>query len=157
MLTKTTVSAVRTLMHLASLPTGEVASPRRVAEAIGESPTYLAKVTRLLVRAGILRAERGVKGGVQLNRKPAEITLLAVVEACEGALQERHCRSRNEARACALHLAANEIHQAVTTVLERWTLAAMLENPSPGRRPATARPCLLTTRWNGGSQLMQLR
>jgi len=63
MLSGTSLSALRTLVYLSQhMPA--VISPRRIAEDLGESPTYLSKVTTQLVKAGVLRAEKGVKGGV---------------------------------------------------------------------------------------------
>ena len=73
MLSGTSLSALRTLVYLGQhMPA--VISPRRIAEDLGESPTYLSKVTTQLVKAGVLRAEKGVKGGVQLARPASEIT-----------------------------------------------------------------------------------
>ena len=81
MLTKTTVAAIRTLIHIGLNPAGAPLSIRHIAEQLGESPNYLAKVTRNLVKAGIIRAHRGVTGGIGLNRPPKTVTLPAIVEA----------------------------------------------------------------------------
>lgn len=130
MLGKTSISALRGLTYLARQEQGACVSPRRMAEALGESPTYLAKITRHLVKAGILEAEKGVKGGVRLARTVDRITALAVVEACQGTLVGDFCRSgRSTLEACNFHLAALELHNAITGVLERWTLADFLERP----------------------------
>ena len=91
MLTKTTISAIRALVHLGLHGGGNPVSPRRMAEQLGESPTYLAKVMRLLVRTGILRAHYGAAGGVVLNHDPESITLLAITEACQGTLLANLC------------------------------------------------------------------
>ena len=82
MLTNTSLSALRTLIFLAQAEPGAVLSLKGIAEKLGESPTYLAKISRLLARAGIVRAAKGVNGGVQLGRVPEQITLLSIVEAC---------------------------------------------------------------------------
>ena len=71
MLTKTSVAAIRLLMHVARSADGVPASVRVAAGQLKESPTYLAKVGGLLAKAGLLRAQRGVTGGVLLARKPA--------------------------------------------------------------------------------------
>lgn len=143
MLGKTSVSAIRSLLLLAGQDVQEPWSPRRIADELGESPTYLAKVLRHLVKAGILESERGVKGGVTLMRQPAEITLLAIVEACHGTIVGDYCKSSVAGTPCAFHRAAVELHLAITGVLERWTLADLLAGPfhqevGPGRK------CLLT-------------
>lgn len=84
MITKTSQSAIRALVYLGQLGPKQICSPRRIAEHLAESPTYMAKIAGQLVKAGALRAEKGVKGGVQLSRTPGEITLHDVVEAARG-------------------------------------------------------------------------
>jgi len=130
MIGKTSHSALRTLLLLSQQDRTSCWSPRRLAELLGESPTYLAKVVRHLVKSGILEAERGVKGGVRLAKHPAEITLLDVVESCQGVIVGDYCRSsRPDPSVCNFHRAAVELHQAVTAVLGRWTLEQLLERP----------------------------
>lgn len=144
MLGKTSISAIRALLFLARQEPARWWSPRRLAAGLGESPTYLAKVLRHLVRAGILDVARGVRGGVRLARPAREVTLLQVVEACQGSIVGDYCRS-NRARSemCGFHLAALELHGAIGRVLARWTLERLLEKPesAPGRRGSL--PCLM--------------
>ena len=135
MLTKTTISAIRALIYLGFHGSGVPIPPRRIAEQLGESPTYLAKVMRLLVKAGILRAHFGMAGGVVLHRPPESITLLAITEACQGTLLANLCsETDNMAGACAFHQAGAELHQIILGVMSRWTLANFLSNPSPSLR-----------------------
>ncbi|MBN8731378.1 MAG: Rrf2 family transcriptional regulator [Acidobacteria bacterium] len=130
MIAKTSHSALRTLLLLAQQDPAVCWSPRRLADMLGESPTYLAKVVRHLVKSDILEAQKGVKGGVRLVKAPAQITLLDVVEACQGTIVGDFCRSsRPDPTVCGFHRAAVELHQAITTVLGRWTLAQLLEQP----------------------------
>jgi Rrf2 family protein len=144
MLGKTSIYAIRSLLLLAQQDPGACWSPRRLAEALGESPTYLAKVMRHLVRGGILDAEKGVKGGVRMRQAPAEITLLAIVEACQGAIAADYCRpGRPVSNHCAFHAAALELHEAITNVLGRWTLADLLAKPGPGGETAGGTNCLI--------------
>jgi len=143
MITKTTLSAVRTLIFVSRNTDDGFLSPRRIGDALGESPTYLAKVARSLVKAGVLRAERGVKGGVRLARPPRQITLLAVVEACQGAILGDYCQDGCQRdRVCSYHLAAEELRSAIVGVLSNWTLADLLRKPhgAPGKRSI---PCLI--------------
>ena len=134
MLTKTSVSAIRALIHLGRNATGGAICPRLMAEQLGESPSYLAKVTQQLAKARILRAHRGVSGGVTLHLPPEEITLLAIVEACQGAILADFCEEGADlAETCAFHQAAAELHDAIVRVLSRWTLAELLENPRPSK------------------------
>ena len=132
MLTKTSLSAVRALAFLGRNRRDRPWSPRSMAQQLGESPTYLAKVVRHLVRAGILTAHRGVTGGVVLHRPPEEITLLSIVEACQGAIPGDFCSDADDlSKTCAFHQAGAELHRAMVGVLSRWTLAHFLSNPKP--------------------------
>jgi Rrf2 family nitric oxide-sensitive transcriptional repressor len=130
MITKTTLSALRALLFVAATPGGRRVSPREVADTLGESPTYMAKVARELVKAGILRADKGVKGGLYLDRPASEITLREIVRACQGEIIGDYCRFPGDPReTCSYHQAAGELHEAVTRVLSAWTLARLMERP----------------------------
>jgi Rrf2 family protein len=144
MLGKTSLSAIRALLFLAQQDGAGWWSPRRLAAALGESPTYLAKVLRHLVKAGILDVARGVRGGVRLGRHPRQVTLLEVVEACQGAIVGDYCRSdRALSEMCGFHRAALELHGAIERVLARWTLERLLEKPEAGPGRKGILPCLM--------------
>ncbi len=132
MLTKTTHSAIRALIHLALLNTEEPVSPRRIAEQLGASPTYMAKVMRLLVRANILHAHRGALGGVTLSRHPSLISLQSIVEACQGPILGDFCQETDRQElVCAFHRAVLELHQSIIGAMSRWTLADLASKPEP--------------------------
>lgn len=134
MINKTTILAVRTLIHMGRQKDNPVRSPRQMAEELGESPSYLAKVTRQLVKAGILRAEKGVHGGVYLGRRAQAVTLLQIVEACQGTILGDYCRTGCDRRMiCSYHAAAEELREAIVKVLSEWTLARLMERASSGK------------------------
>jgi Rrf2 family transcriptional regulator, nitric oxide-sensitive transcriptional repressor len=141
---KTSVLALRALLVIAREKPGSVIPPRTIAANLNESPAYMAKVLRLLVKAGILRAERGTKGGVFLNRPTSEISMLAIVQACQGAIVGGYCQEIPDLRStCSFHRAAVELEQAVAQVLSRWNLAHLERIPAPvGRLPGTLH-CLI--------------
>ena len=64
----------------APVPIGEVARRREIPVQ------FLEGMFATLRRAGILQSQRGVKGGYSFAREPAEVTVLEVVEALDGAL-----------------------------------------------------------------------
>lgn len=147
MLTQTSESAIRQLVFLAQRGASEPLSHRHIAEQLGESPTYMAKVTSLLVKANILRAHRGSMGGVTLSRPPDSITLLSIVEACQGALVGDYCQETEDlASTCAYHQAATELHDAISRVLSRWTLAQLVAKPGPSPHIAQRVFCRMQTR-----------
>jgi DNA-binding IscR family transcriptional regulator len=88
MLSITTKSpyAVRALTELARtggagpVPIGELARRRDIPVQ------FLEQLFAALRRAGILRSQRGVKGGYTFARDPAEVTVLEVVELLDGPL-----------------------------------------------------------------------
>jgi Rrf2 family protein len=132
MFTKTTRSAIRLLTHLGIQGRSEPVSPRVLAEQLGESPTYLAKVARDLTKTGILRSHRGVAGGVVLGADPAAITLLSVVEACQGTVLGDFCEEAEDLpQTCAFHQACAELHRAIVDILSKWTLAQFIQHPRP--------------------------
>lgn len=47
---------------------------------------FLEQLFATLRRAGVLRSQRGVKGGYSFGRSPAELTVLEVVELLDGPL-----------------------------------------------------------------------
>jgi Rrf2 family transcriptional regulator, cysteine metabolism repressor len=62
------------------VPIGELARRRDIPVQ------FLEQLFAVLRRAGVLRSQRGVKGGYSFARTPAEITVLALVELLDGPL-----------------------------------------------------------------------
>jgi Rrf2 family protein len=69
---------------LALLPDGAALPAPRLAEFHGVPPAYLAKQLQALAGAGIVESLPGRRGGYRLARRPADISLLDVVDAVEG-------------------------------------------------------------------------
>jgi Rrf2 family protein len=139
MLTQTSESALKALIYLVHYGGTEPVPPREIAEQIGASPSYMAKITRMLVKTNILRSHRGSLGGVSLSRSPESISLLDIVEACQGLLVGNYCEGMTDhpAPTCAFHTAMVEVHEATISILSKWTLAKLAERPAPndGRTP----------------------
>ena len=132
MLTQTSETALRALLYLLVNKAEEPVPPSRIAQHIDASPSYTAKVTTALVKADILRAHRGVKGGVTLSRPPEKITLLEIVEACQGKVLGDFCQDFDRMDlVCGFHRAMAELHQAIITTLNGWTLADLAKQPLP--------------------------
>jgi Rrf2 family protein len=140
-LTRTSLSAIRSLLYLGSLQRAEPVPPRKIALALGESPSYLAKIAGQLAKTGILQAHRGIRGGVMLARRPEAITLLAVFEACQGNVVRSFCsRESSPTNTCSFHQAGLELFKAITRVLSKWTIADLLRKPFP-LKGTSAIPC----------------
>jgi Rrf2 family protein len=76
---------------LAMLPPDEAASAAQLAQHHDVPPAYLAKQLQALVRAGILTAATGPRGGFRLARPAADVTLLQIVEAVDGSAPFYRC------------------------------------------------------------------
>src|SRR5438045_790061 len=77
--------ALRALVELGRhgpgpVPIGELARRRDIPVQ------FLEQLFAVLRRAGILRSQRGVKGGYAFAREPSEVTVLEVVELLDGRL-----------------------------------------------------------------------
>lgn len=148
MLTATTESAVRALIFLCIRGDNNPASPREIAQAVGGSPTYMAKIAGTLTKAGIVRSRSGVAGGIVLNRSPSAITLLDIVQACQGLVLADYCDALGTATSpdvCGFHQAMYEVHTATTRSLTRWTLKKLAARPTPGGALGGNQQCRMAT------------
>lgn len=75
--------------HIANEQSRGPVPGRQIAERRTIPPEYLLKILQQLVRAGILRAERGRKGGFLLRKPPELTTMLEVIEALDGPITGR--------------------------------------------------------------------
>ena len=86
-----------------------------------------------LVKAGILSSHRGPHGGMNLAQEPEQITLLSIVEACQGLLGTNYCQKlgANLNHTCAYHKAMLDVRSSVENSLKRWNLADLANQPVP--------------------------
>ena len=90
-LTMTGEYAIRTVLHLSSLPPGAIAQISDISRTWEIPETFLRKIVARLARAGLVKSNRGVGGGVALARPADQITLLHVIEEVEGPLSLNRC------------------------------------------------------------------
>jgi Rrf2 family protein len=130
-ISQTVEYALRAVCYLASqtpaaCTTGQIAAATKVPAA------YLSKVVQNLGRAGVVRSQRGVGGGVTLVKSPAELTLLEVVNAVEPIQRIRVCPLELEthgARLCPLHRRLDNALAAMEQAFRVTTLAEVLAEP----------------------------
>lgn len=133
-LTNFTDYALRTLLYLAAQP-DRVVPIAEVSAAYGISNNHLTKVANLLAREGFVAALRGRGGGLQLARPSADISVGAVVRACEPNLHLVECfdRAHNTcpiAPVCGLAAVLADAREQFLKVLDGCSLAA-LARPGP--------------------------
>lgn len=104
------------------------------------------KVLKLLARAELLNAHRGVKGGYTLARTPKAISVAEVIQAVEGPIALTECVEGSLSECsmesfCPLQDPWQLINQAVHQALSSITLAQMVGSSShlrPSNTPTTA-------------------
>jgi Rrf2 family protein len=83
------------LKHMATLPTGELANAREIAERFNLPPNLLAKILQSLSESGIIEATRGSGGGYRMVKSPTDVTLAQVFESIEGPVHMVMCTSND--------------------------------------------------------------
>ena len=87
---------------LALAPPGGTVRRDALAGHYGLPEAYLAKHLQAMTRAGVLHATTGPKGGYRLARPAEDITVLAVVEAIDGASPPFVCQEIRQGGTSAL-------------------------------------------------------
>jgi Rrf2 family protein len=106
-------------------------SARTAAEAIGVSPSYLAKLVQELARAGLAEMSRGAAGGFNVSGDPASISALDVILAIDGAEPARQClfpEAVCASKACVLRSLCAELAEKSRTVLAATSVADLSRN-----------------------------
>lgn len=106
-LTRRADYAIRTSICLAGEGSGRLLPASDIARRMDVPPRFLPQIMQDLVRAGLVEAAPGRRGGYRLTRAPDEVTLLEVIEAVEGDIRRRTCVLRSDdcapERACGVH------------------------------------------------------
>jgi len=141
MFSQTTEYALRAVVHLAQ-NVGTAQTTRQIADATHVPQGYLSKILQTLVRAQLIKSQRGLGGGFVLERTPAEITIFEIVEIIDPIPRITYCPLGLQAHGthlCALH---HRMDQAILGVLEAFrssTLQELLDEPNRSR-PLCADP-----------------
>ncbi|MGN0621398.1 MAG: RrF2 family transcriptional regulator [Porcipelethomonas sp.] len=83
--------ALRMLIELAAHNSDEYVSLKEISENQGISKKYLEQIVPMLNKGGILRTNRGNKGGYMLAKNAGECTVGDVLRATEGSLAPVSC------------------------------------------------------------------
>jgi Rrf2 family protein len=127
------------LTLLATVPSDRALPAGRLAEFHGVPAPYLAKHLQALSRAGLVATVPGRRGGYQLARPAAEVTVLEVVLAIDGpapaftcteirrrgpaGLPDRHYRTL-----CGVHRTMARAEDAYRQVLAATTVADLVQD-----------------------------
>ena len=129
-LTKFSDYSLRVLLYLA-LNEGRTVSVAEMSRAYRVSPHIMVKVVQLLVEQGLVSSVRGRKGGLRLNRAPAQINVGRLIRTTEPTWDLVECfdMARNTCPiepACGLKGALKRAQRAFLGALDEHTLADFL-------------------------------
>lgn len=123
--------AIRAMLFLAQQAPGQLSPVHEIAEHVGASEAYLAKILQRLARVGLVHSFRGPGKGMELGQTPSSITLASLIRVVEGPKTEDDCVLGLEICAeeapCALHKEWVPIRTAIRELLEETTLADLAE------------------------------
>jgi len=132
MFTQTIEYSLRAIVWLASHP-GEPQTNQDIATATLVPSGYLAKVMQSLVRAGLVKAQRGKHGGFVLARPAANVTVLEVINCIEPIRRIRTCPLGIESHGsvlCPLHRRLDAAMAQVEKAFAETSIAEILAEPS---------------------------
>jgi Rrf2 family transcriptional regulator, iron-sulfur cluster assembly transcription factor len=106
-------------------------------------PQFLAKILQDLAREGFLKSSKGPHGGFRLAYPAAEIPLMKVVEAVDGAGKYERCMAGHaechERVACAMHESWSPVRARIVEYLQGTSVADLAKSLGEKRR-LLARP-----------------
>ena len=129
-ITRQTEYAIRGLMELAAKENGTPIRLKSLAESCEVSEAFLAKIFQMLSQHDIVKSHRGVKGGFSIGRNLDQITVLEVVEICEGGISLNHCLRKidpcSRAKDCKMSRVWGRAQNALNDALRQTTLADLV-------------------------------
>jgi Rrf2 family protein len=120
---------LRIMVQIAAEGDSQPVLARRVAAAQAISQAYVDQILVPLRAGGLLRSQRGPRGGFQLSRPADQITVLDIVEVLEGKLNLIDCvdspNSCDRLVGCVTHPVWRKLTRAIQDTLSGITLAEL--------------------------------
>jgi Rrf2 family protein len=123
---KTEYGLVALIEIAAKYGTGGVTQGAEIAARQAIPDRYLEQLLTSLRRGGILHSIRGPKGGYQLARPPAEISVAEVVSCLDGSQRATPQTRRQSLEFEALQDLNQQLNAARQALLENTTLATLI-------------------------------
>lgn len=126
------------IKHMASQPTGQLATARDIASLYGVPYDLLSKVLQRLQSKGIIQSTQGVHGGYRLSRDLTSVNLADFIETLEGPVAVAACQGHHGMDSCGLSSTCNiippmaHLNNRIQQVLSGMSLSD-LTGPAPVR------------------------
>ena len=127
-ISQTAEYALRAAVYLADSK-GSAMTTQQIAKVSKVPLHYLSKILQNLRRAGLVAAQRGIKGGFVLSRSATEITLLEVVQAIDPIERIKSCPLKIKSHGtnlCPLHRKLDQAIASVQGAFSASTLQSLL-------------------------------
>jgi Rrf2 family protein len=129
------------MKHLALRGDTASSSAREIAELYHIPIELMAKVLQRLVQRGLLASHQGTRGGYQLARLPAKITVADVIQAIEGPVAVTACSTEDsqceQFAKCNVRDPLWRVRERILAALAECTIAELAADiPSPPSRAA---------------------
>lgn len=125
-------NAIKLMLDLATYDNGEPVKLRDIARRQNISEKYLEQIVSVLQKASLVKSFKGAKGGYTLQYAPKEYTVGYILKTVEGDMTPVDCVGENgsiceNCSTCVSHRLWDMLYTAMNDVLEKITLADMLE------------------------------
>lgn len=138
--------ALRALTNLGRRYGPHVIRIQEVSDVEAIPKRFLEQILNDLRTGGFVESRRGVAGGYRLAKSPERIPLAAVIRHIEGALAPIGCVSENyykkcncpDEQRCALRSVMKEVRDAVAGMLEKLTVADLVQRSTRLRSEPTS-------------------
>jgi Rrf2 family transcriptional regulator, iron-sulfur cluster assembly transcription factor len=131
--------ALHAVVFMARQKTDAPIASHKIAEALDMPDRFLLKVLHPLVEANLLESIKGPKGGYKLARPADEISVLAIVEGVDGAIDGKLPKTKMPSHSLdhKLRDICDESADAVRATLEKFHVADLVSaSRQPTRRKA---------------------
>lgn len=111
---------------------GGPCTARQIAAITQVPAPYLSKLMQGLVRSGLVRSQRGVRGGFVLNKEPTDLTVWDVIDAVEPIRRIEQCPlgiTSHSMTLCPLHHRLDRAIGMLENELRATTIAELLGGP----------------------------
>ena len=132
MISQTAEYALRAMVFLA-MNSSEPQITENIARGTKVPSGYLSKVLQALVKAGLVRSQRGLGGGFVLSEDPESTSILDIVNSVDPIKRIESCPLDLDTHGmvlCALHKRLDEAIGMVEKAFGDTTLAEILAKPS---------------------------
>jgi Rrf2 family protein len=127
--------ALMAMRHLALRGDRGSSSAREIAEQYGIPIELMAKVLQRLVRRGLLASHQGTRGGYQLARVPARISVADVIQAIDGPVTVTACVTDEGAcdqfSKCSVRDPLWRVRERIVAALDECTIAELASDAPP--------------------------